>query len=98
MLVFGYTIFEARLIVGGPKLTILSPRNHSTVSEPMIDIKGTAKNLYNLQVNGRPIFITPDGSFNDKLLLLDGYNTIEVKVTDKFGQENKQILEVMLVK
>ncbi len=94
--VFGYALYEARFLISGPELTILSPKNNSSVSEPLLPIKGVVKNISSLEVDGRALLIRQDGSFDDKLLLLNGYNTIQVKVKNKFGQENSKILEITL--
>lgn len=96
IIVIGYTYYEARFIINGPELTIFSPQNNAEVEDSLLEIKGSAKNLSSLTINGRQIMITPDGLFTDKLLLLDGYNTIEVKVRNKFGQENTKILGIVL--
>ena len=92
----GYAIFEARSLIQGPDLIIYSPKDNEVVKNPVLDIQGKAKNIFQLTINGRPIFITPDGLFYDKLLLLNGYNTIEVKVKDKFDQESSRILNIVL--
>jgi hypothetical protein len=94
--VLGYTYYEARFLISGPELTIFTPQNNATVEDSLLEIKGHVKNLSSLTINGRQIMITTDGLFSDKLLLLDGYNTIEVKVRNKFGQENKKILGIVL--
>ena len=91
-----YAIFEARSILEGPNLIIYSPSDNITVKNPVLDVRGRAKNIFSLTINGRPVFITPDGLFYDKLLLMNGYNTIEVKVKDKFDQESSKILSVVL--
>ena len=98
IVIFGYAFYEARFLIGGPELIILSPQNHITVTDPLLNIKGGVKNISSLMVNGRQIMITPDGSFDDKLLLMDGYNTIQVKVRNKFGQESSKILEIVLLR
>ncbi len=94
--IFGYTFFEARYLISGPELTISSPKNNAVVKDSLLEIKGQVKNINNLTIDGRQVMITPDRSFTDKLLLLNGYNTIEVKVTNKFGQVNSRILNVIL--
>ena len=96
IIVLGYTFYEARFIISGPELTIFTPQNNATVTDSLLEIKGHVKNLSSLTINGRQIMITTDGLFADKLLLLDGYNTIEVKVRNKFGQENTKILGIVL--
>lgn len=95
-LIFGYTFYEARFLIGGPELIINSPKNNITVTDSLLEIKGQVRNLSGLTINGRPVMITTDGLFNDKLLLLDGYNTIEVKVKNKFGQKTEEILKIFL--
>ncbi|MDO8493613.1 MAG: hypothetical protein Q7S19_03675 [bacterium] len=97
IIIFGYTLYEARFLIDGPELVIFSPKNHVTVTDSLLEIHGQVKNLSSLTINGRLIMIRPDGLFDDKLLLLDGYNTIEAKVKNKFGQETSKILEIMLV-
>lgn len=94
--VFGYILFEARFLIEGPELLILTPKNNSTVHNSLLEIKGKVRNLSSMAINNRQIMITPDGSFNDKLLLAEGYNTIEAKVKNKFGQESSEILEIVL--
>ena len=98
IIIFGYTYYEARFLIDGPELTIFSPKNHTRVTDSLLEIRGQVKNLSNLTINGRPVMITPDGLFNDKLLLLEGYNTIGIKVKNKFGRESEEILEVILDK
>ncbi len=96
ILIFGYTFYEARFLIEGPELTIFYPENHAVVSDSLLEILGRVKNISSLTINGRPVMITPDRLFNDKLLLLDGYNTIETKVKNKFGQEQSKIIEIWL--
>ncbi len=97
-IVLGYALYEGRFIINGPELVILSPKNHLIVANSLLEIHGYVKNLSSLTIDGRQIMIRPDGFFDDKLLLLDGYNTIEAKVKNKFGQEAEKILEIWLKK
>lgn len=94
---FGYVLYEARFLIDRPELIILSPQNNTIVTKPLLTISGQANNISGLTINGRQIMIRQDGTFDDKLLLLDGYNTIEAKVKNKFGQETTRILEVVLL-
>ena len=96
LLIFGYTLYEARFLIEGPELTIFSPKNHAVVENSLLEIRGQVKNISGLTINGRPIMITPDRLFSDKLLLAYGYNTIELKVINRFGQENRKIIEIVL--
>ncbi|MBI3631864.1 MAG: hypothetical protein HY225_00230 [Candidatus Vogelbacteria bacterium] len=94
--VLAYIFYEARFVIYGPQLIIYSPKNNTRVTDPILQISGKAKNISMLTINGRPIMITPDNLFSDKLLLLNGYNTIEVKAKDKFDQEKSEVLQLVL--
>ncbi|MBI3632830.1 MAG: hypothetical protein HY226_00905 [Candidatus Vogelbacteria bacterium] len=96
LLVIMYVVYEARFILYGPELTIFSPTNNLQTNSPLLNVTGKAKNISMLKVNGRPIMITPDNLFTDKLLLLPGYNRIEVKAQNKFNQEKSVILDIVL--
>ncbi len=98
IIILSYTYYEARFLITGPELRVISPQNNVVVTDPLLQLNGKVRNISSLTINGRLIMITPDGSFNDKLLLLDGYNTIEIKVKNKFGQENQKILRVVLAR
>ena len=98
LFLLGYTYYEARLVLWGPELTIFSPKDYAVVTDQLVEINGQARNISGLTINGRPIMTTPDGSFSDKLLLSNGHNTIEIKVFNKFNQENKKIINIWLKK
>ena len=83
-------------MIYGPELVIFSPKDNLQVTSSVLDISGTAKKISMLSVNGRTIMITPDNLFTDKLLLLPGYNRIEIKAQNKFNQEKIEILNIVL--
>ena len=97
LFVVAYSLFEAENLLEGPQLAITNPpQTHSSTTEDVFDINGNAKNILSLTVNNRPILITPQGDFNDKLLLLPGYNRISITAKDKFGRESTKIIEAVL--
>jgi len=98
LFILGYSLYEARNLLEGPELTIINPeKTHFSSTNSVLDISGNAQNILSLTVNSRPILITPQGDFADKLLLLSGYNRIAVIATDKFGRENTKIIEAVLI-
>ena len=92
VLVLGYTAFEARGFVRGPVITIENPLPGATITEPLIHITGTAKNISAIMMNGRPIFISEEGHIDEPVALSPGYNEVYFVGTDRFGKQNTLIL------
>ena len=94
--VITYTAWQLRQVVSGPSLTITTPENHSTPSEPLITVTGHADQIDFLYLNGRQIFTDEDGRFSEKLLALAGYNVLELKGKDKFGRQTTEMVEFVI--
>lgn len=77
-----YTQFGAFL--SGPSITFSEPPRSSVTTEQNIAIAGTAQNVTMLTINGNDTSIDQQGVFKRQLLLLPGYNIIEVQATDRF--------------
>jgi hypothetical protein len=92
-----YSVFQARKIMSGPKISIASPHNGATVQDSLIYVAGVAKNIKEISVNDRPIFIDENGNFQEKLLLSPGYNIIKLKAKDKFGKEVQKEIQNVLI-
>jgi len=82
-----YGVVRAKNFIKGPEISISYPNNGEEVLSPEIEIKGKAKNISNISLNGRQIFTNDKGEFKEHLLLPPGYTIIEVKATDRFGRE-----------
>lgn len=64
-------------------------------SSPIANIKGKASNAVYLSLNGREIFIDKDGSFSETIALLPGFQIIDLKAEDKFGNTAEKTFQVM---
>ena len=95
LLVVGYTLYEVQRIVMGPKIIIDSPKNGITVSTSSLEIIGTTKNINDISLDDRKIFVDEKGDFDEVLLLSPGYNVIDMKASDKFDSETEKTLEVI---
>lgn len=95
LFIFGYTGYEIQKMVFGPRIEILSPKNGALASSSLIQILGIAKNITNISLNDRKIFIDEQGNFREDLLLSYGYNTLTIKASDKFGRNTEKIIEVI---
>ncbi len=95
LLILGYSAFEARKIVEGPDLQITSPIVHGIMTNPYVQVAGIAKNIKEIKMNGKAIYIDEQGNFNEKFLLISGYNIIELEAKDKFNKETKEKIEMV---
>ncbi len=94
--VLWYAYFRARDFLRGPILTVDQPENGITLISPLTEISGTARNISFLSLDGRTIFTDKNGNWNEKQLLSDGYNIIEIDAKDRFGREIKKTLQLVL--
>ena len=54
-----------------------------------------AKNIKDISLNDRKIFIDEQGNFKEQLLLSYGYNVFKIKANDKFGRSVEKIVEII---
>lgn len=96
LIVVGYTYLKTKDYIAGPQITIASPVNGSTVSNPLIEVVGVAKNISFISLNDRPIFIDGKGGFKEKLLLYPGYNIMSIKAEDRYKRSVEKTIELIL--
>ncbi len=74
--------------MGGPIIEIYDLKNGQIIEgDGLIEIKGKAKNTSFISLNGRTIYIDEKNEFNEKILLSNQINKIEIYAKDKFGKE-----------
>lgn len=85
-----FAFWGSKELILGVKIKNINIVNGSKITENPLKIIGNAKNAKTLILNGREISIDQNGYFNETVALLPGYNIIELKAVDKFGnQDNK---------
>ena len=94
--VIGYSFFQARNLINGPQISLITPKTGSTISNPLVAIKGSAANISFITLNDRQIFVDKDGNFNEELLLSPGYNVWTIAAKDKFGRIVSKKIELVL--
>lgn len=87
-----YVSYQARFLLEGPQVTVWDPQDGSTVSKSVLEIKGEAKNITRLSLDGRQIFVNEQGSFKERILLSEGFNSITISAKDKFGRETQKTI------
>lgn len=79
-----------------PQIEISSPQNGARIRQDNRDIiiSGTTDAGNRLTINDRLVIVQNDGSFNFKVTLSDGDNTIKLQAADNAGNTTDQELEL----
>lgn len=80
-----YVIFQARLLLTGPELVLLSEPS-PIHTERIIELEGYARNISYLSLNGRRIYTDRSGHFKEALVLENGYTVTTIEATDRYGR------------
>jgi transcriptional regulator with XRE-family HTH domain len=86
VLCFAYLAIALGKIVAPPFLEVTSPISDMEVSGLSLEIIGKTEPEAEVSINGRGILIALDGSFKQKIDLMNGLNEIEVSARRKFGR------------
>ncbi|MCE9585358.1 hypothetical protein K8Q94_01930 [Candidatus Nomurabacteria bacterium] len=90
-----YAFFSSRSLIFGVKIKNVNITDGAKVEKNILEIKGNAKNAINITLNGREISINQQGDFDETIILLSGYNVIDIKAKDKFGKEDEKIFRLI---
>lgn len=96
ILIIIYAFFRSHDLIFGVKIKNVNIVDGTKVASNILEITGNAKNATNLTLNGREISIDQEGNFNETIVLLIGYNIMNIKAQDKFGysdEKNYQIIK-----
>jgi hypothetical protein len=97
LIVVGYGAFEARRLIAGPTITILSPKDGIATSSATITIRGTAQNISFLTINDAPAFTDEAGNFSTTLSVPTGYAIFTVQALDRFGRRAASQVRVTIL-
>ena len=86
LVVISYGLFEARKLLEGPEITILSPADGSATSSAAVTVMGTAQNISFLTINDAPSYTDEAGKFVYRFSPPAGYTVVTVAATDRFGR------------
>lgn len=82
----GYGLLEARHLIAGPSISLVSPSNYTNFPDGVVPVNGVANNTENLTLNGGPLPIDEAGNFTETLLLPSGGGILSLTATDRFGR------------
>ena len=90
-----YLIFQFARIVGKPSLAITYPlQNPFTATSDTITITGTSNDANSLSLNGDPVTLASDGSWQKGVLLQNGLNTFQITAAKFLGGSTNVIEQV----
>lgn len=90
-----YAYFQSREYLQGPLLTIDEPLNGALSTTSLVALRGTARNVAFLTLNGRQIFTDEMGRFEESLILSEGYSIMALEAKDRFGHSTEKRLELV---
>ena len=103
LVVAGYFVYEARDLIFAPKLEIFEPAAMAGAPKDFIEtdstrlrIAGRTDPYLKVWISGREAQADEKGFFEDSIPVWPGYNEIGIKVTDKFRNETRKILKVVV--
>ena len=81
-----YAFYQARQFLSGPRVSITSPDEGALLHSSILIVQGSARNVAEVFLEGRRVFVDENGAFREELLLAPGSSTIEIRARDKFGR------------
>ncbi|MBI5003896.1 hypothetical protein HZC00_02280 [Candidatus Kaiserbacteria bacterium] len=91
--VLAYAYFEVRGLLYGPHINIDS--SVATSHERYVVISGHADHIASLSVDGAPVSMTQDGTFEVPYLLASGINQITFDARDNYGHTTSKTVEIV---
>ena len=95
VIVIIYAYFEIRGILYGPHIEIAA--TSGTVRERYVVISGRSQRISSLSVDGAPIAVTTDGSFEVPYLLAPGINHILFDAKDSYGNTSSKVVQIVYI-
>lgn len=90
-----YVLLRLYGIVSTPEIHFIYPSSSTfETMEDLIEIKGDINNGTVLTINGEPVYINEDGTFEKKLFLSEGTNTFEFVLVNRFGKETREHIRI----
>lgn len=91
-----YCLFQARFLILGPQVSVVSHEDGTAVGERQTTLSGTARNAAWISLNDRQIFTDEQGHWSEKLILGDGLSIMTLRVRDRFGRESTESVRLVL--
>lgn len=82
----GYFGWQARYLIIGPEVALVDELK-TVQNDRVVTLTGEAKNVTALYLNGRAITTDQSGVFSESIVLENGYSTVSIDATDRYGRQ-----------
>lgn len=90
VLFIAYILFQYRYAFINPPLTILSPKDRSTVATQELEVKGKTEPNTSIYVNKTPVTVDKSGNFTKTISVFPGHFVLNVDAINKFGKKSSE--------
>lgn len=90
VLLYGFS--KTRDLIFGTKITIDTPRDGQSFSDPLVNLSGHVGQVTRLLLNGKLILPNEKGEFKENYLLIAGLNRVTVSAIDRFDRTTSKTL------
>lgn len=87
---------EVRAITSAPPLTVVGPEDGLATTNATVTVRGETNSGTNIRVNGEPVLINSDGTFETELSLERGLNVIKVEGAKRYSRVATEYRRVVL--
>lgn len=86
LFILWYGYLKLDHIIRGPYIAKINIDDLYTTTEEYIHIRGNVQHIEAIRMNGKQIFTTEEGDFNEDMILLPGYNIVVFELVDHMGR------------
>lgn len=86
LLIFGYVGWQIFSIVQAPNIVLLSPATDVLTHEAKLDIQGIVEDESSVYINGEPIVVNEDLTFDTQIDLKEGINTLIIEAERRYSR------------
>ena len=90
-----FVFFRSKDLISGVKITDVNIVDGAKITDSVLKITGNARNAVELTLNDRVISIDQSGNFDETIILASGYNIVNIKAKDEFGNRDEKNYKLM---
>ncbi len=90
-----FAFFGSKDLLFGVKIKNVNIVDGAKMTNNIVQITGNAKNALKITLNGREISLDQSGNWSETIVLLPGYNVVDIYARDKFGHSDEKIFRLI---
>ena len=95
-MIFEYIAFQYGSFFLGPRLEVLTPKDHSLVRNNIVEVSGKTDPYATVLINNEESYVQLDGTFKKTLYLFEGQRQITIDAKNRNGKNTRKILQVVV--